>query len=138
MKRSGKGKLKSDKSLYHISRKCGETEAEKLLKVYWRVWNILSSQIFWFFWVLIWVLYESHHVTWYPHIQSHNLADFNFHSGKKKNKIHMSHSKLPSPLKFFSISHFQYPSFFLFMFTLLSSFLWKVWRQDLGVGSFDL
>ena len=34
MKRSGKGKLKSDKSLYHISRKCGKTEAEKLLKVY--------------------------------------------------------------------------------------------------------
>lgn len=94
MKRPGKGKLKSDKSLYHISRKCGKTEAEKLLKVYWRVWNILSPWNFWFFWVLVWALYESHHVTWYPEIQSHNLADFKFHSGKKKNKIHMSHSKL--------------------------------------------
>lgn len=104
MKRPGKGKLKSDKSLYYISRKCGKTEAEKLLKVYWRLWNILSPWNFWFSWVLVWVLYESHHVTWYPDIQSHNLADINFHLGKKKNKIHMSHSRLPSPLIYFSPS----------------------------------
>lgn len=76
----------------------------EIVKVYWQVWNILSPQNFWFFWVLIWILYESHHVTWYPETQSHNLADFNFHSGKKKNKIRMSHSKLPSPLIYFSPS----------------------------------
>lgn len=74
-----------------------------------------------------------------PDIQCHNQADFNFHSGKKKNKIHMSHSKLSSPLIYFSpppTFNTLSPSFFFLMFTFLRClFCGKSECRTLALGS---
>lgn len=124
-KRPGKRRLRWDKSLYHMTRKCRKTKI--LLKVYWRaVRNILSPQYIRFFWVLGWS------IVWFTscHLISILTVDFTFHSGKK-NKIHMRYSKSSSLILLFFNSLFQYPphSFFLFHVYLSEvSFLQEVSR----------